>query len=364
MTAPLHNMMSIYLKTTETCNLNCDHCFTNGINGRKIYFDVNKTVDWFKRLYEAMPVTKPDLHVEFHGGEPFLAPLEDMFRAYDEISEYWPDASWGCTSNLVHKLTDEKLRFIDTVLNGHIGTSWDPKIRFDNDKQVQLWESNVKMLLERGNTVKVFVSLTRDVIDMEPIDLLKYFKKLGVTEVDLERVTKNGNATRNLHIFPRNIELDNWFVKMHEQMTEYGARSWFRNTFMENIYNKFEHNFTKAGTWCRDCEQKLFTINADGTIAGCPNSAPEDHYGFISMPIWDLFFAPKRTEIIACEAAGNNLCLECPVYKYCGGDCHQLEWEGTQCASPRSLMKQLDKEHNKEIKHGNINESNKQTEYS
>jgi radical SAM protein with 4Fe4S-binding SPASM domain len=165
--------------------------------------------------------------------------------------------------------------------------------------------------------------------------------------MDIERVTKNGHATRNLHIFPTNKEMDDWFVKMHDQINEYDARNWFHNSFMENIYTKFEHNFTKAGTWCRDCEQKLFTINADGTIAGCPNSAPEDHYGTLDMPIWDLMFNPKRQHIIACEAAGNNLCLECPVYKYCGGDCHQLEWEGTQCASPRSLMIQLDKEYNR-----------------
>lgn len=339
MTAPKQNMM-VYLKTTETCNLNCDHCFTSGKFGRKIYFNVDKTVDWFKRLAESMS-NKPDLHIEYHGGEPFLAPLEDMQRAYDEVSEYWPDASWGCTTNLVHKLTDEKLKFIDTVLGKRIGTSWDPKIRFDNQKQVELFESNIRTLLDRGVTVKLFVSLTRDVVDMEPIKLLRYVRSLGVQEMDIERVTNNGHASRNLHIFPSNIEMDQWFLKMHEQMEEYGARDWFDNGFMENIYAKFETGYTKAGTWCRDCEQKLFTINADGSIAGCPNSAPEDHYGHINMPIYDLLFAPKRISIISCEAAGNPLCLECPVYQYCGGDCHQLEWEGTVCASPRSLMKHL-----------------------
>jgi radical SAM protein with 4Fe4S-binding SPASM domain len=342
MTAPKQHMM-VYLKTTETCNLNCDHCFTSGKFGRKIYFDVDKTVDWFKRMAESM-THRPDLHIEFHGGEPFLAPLEDMWRAYNEISQYWPDASWGCTTNLVHKLTEEKLEFIDTVLGGRIGTSWDPKIRFDNAKQVELFESNIRTLLSRGVEIKLFVSLTRDVVDMEPIDLMRYVKRLGVQEMDIERVTKNGHALRNFHIFPTNKEMDDWFLKMHEQIVEYDTRSWFDNSFMENIYAKFEHGFTKAGTWCRDCEQKLFTINADGTIAGCPNSAPEDHYGHLDMPIYDLLFAPKRIGIIACEAAGNSLCLECPVYKYCGGDCHQLEWEGTQCASPRSLMIQLDKE--------------------
>jgi radical SAM protein with 4Fe4S-binding SPASM domain len=189
-----------------------------------------------------------------------------------------------------------------------------------------------------------------------------YVKGLGVQEMDIERVTKNGHATRNLHIFPTNKEMDDWFLKMHHQMEEYDARDWFHNNFMENIYTKFETGQTKAGTWCRDCEQKLFTINADGTIAGCPNSAPEDHYGTIDMPIYDLLFAPKRIEIMACEAAGNSLCLECPVYKYCGGDCHQLEWDGTICASPRSLMIHLDKERGRID--GYINRSSKKTEYS
>ena len=360
MTAPKQHMM-VYLKTTETCNLNCDHCFTNGKFGRKIYFDVDRTVDWFKRFAEATP-NKPDLHIEFHGGEPFLAPLKDMQRAYDEVSTYWPDASWGITTNLVHKLTPEKLEFIDTVLNKRVGTSWDPKIRFDNINQRILFEENIKLLLSRGVTIKLFVSLTRDVVDMEPIQLLTYVKSLGVQEMDIERVTKNGHATRNLHIFPSNKEMDAWFLKMHQQMDEYDARDWFHNSFMENIYTKFETGYTKAGTWCRDCEQKLFTINADGTIAGCPNSAPEDHYGTIDMPIYDMLFSPKRIGIIACEAAGNSLCLECPVYKYCGGDCHQLEWDGDICASPRSLMIQLDKERGRID--GNFNRSSKKTEYS
>ena len=34
--------LMIYLKTTETCNLNCAHCFTSGVNGRKIYFNTDK----------------------------------------------------------------------------------------------------------------------------------------------------------------------------------------------------------------------------------------------------------------------------------------------------------------------------------
>ena len=32
-------------KTTETCNLNCKHCFTSGINGPKVYWNTNKIIN-------------------------------------------------------------------------------------------------------------------------------------------------------------------------------------------------------------------------------------------------------------------------------------------------------------------------------
>ena len=46
MSTPLGNDLMFYIKTTETCNLNCDHCFTNGKNGRKIYFHPESIADW------------------------------------------------------------------------------------------------------------------------------------------------------------------------------------------------------------------------------------------------------------------------------------------------------------------------------
>ena len=341
MSTPLGNDLMFYIKTTETCNLNCDHCFTNGKNGRKIYFHPESIADWCNRVKQYQP--NATAHFEYHGGEPFLAPIEDMWKFYNLTQEYWPDASYGITTNLVHKLTPAKLEFIKKVLNNRIGTSWDPNIRFENQKQIDLFENNIKILLDRGCTIKLFVSLTRDCVNIEPIKLLEYVKGLGVQEMDIERVTSNGLATKNLTVFPSNIEMQEWFLKMHEQMIEHDARHWFHNGFMENVYAKFEKGFTKAGTFCRDCEQKLFTINADGTIAGCPNSAPTDAWGHVMDDVANSLNAPKRCGIIAEELSRDPRCYDCPVYKYCGGDCHQLAWEGDICPAPKLLMKKLAK---------------------
>jgi len=332
--------VNIYLKTTETCNLNCKHCFTNGKNGKKIFWNTDKIIDWIHRFRDV----KPDLnhiHFEFHGGEPFLAPVEEMQKIYDSCNSLWNSVSWGVTTNLVFKLTDEIIDFMKGPLSGSIATSWDPKIRFENQKQISLWENNVRRLISEGIKLKLFVSVTKDTLEIEPIKLLLFVKEMGFDEISLERLTKNGNANLFPEIFPTNEEQDKWFLEMHKQSEKYNARTWFKNEFLENVYMKFESGFTKAGTFCRDCEEKLFTINADGTISGCPNSAPEEYFGNIDDDVKALINNPTRINNITCEKMGDSRCYNCEVFSYCGGDCHQLEWQNDVCAAPKSLMSHL-----------------------
>lgn len=332
-----------YLKTTETCNLNCRHCFTNGINGPKIYWNKDKVKDWIDRFIQT--TNKDDtIHCEFHGGEPFLVDVEEMKAVHNYCNTLHPNMTWGATTNLVFKLKEEHKDFIKNELGNRLGTSWDPKIRFDNDKQLKLWLDNLKELLAQGTTIRLFISVTKDTIAIEPIYLLTWIKSLGVQEVSFERLTGNGSALKHPDIFPSNIEQDAWFLKMHEQSVLYGTRDWFDNDFLETIYSKFETGFTKGGTFCRDCEEKIFTLNADGSISGCPNSAPEFQFGHINDSIEDLINSPIRLENMACEKSRNDFCYSCEVFEHCGGDCHQLAWQDDICAAPKSLMKVLSKQ--------------------
>ncbi len=330
----------LYLKTTETCNLNCKHCYTNGINGPKIYWNPNKVISWLRSFSDNINQTDT-VHCEFHGGEPFLVDTNEMRDVWFHTKELLPNCTWGATSNLVLKLYDRHYALIKNVLGNRIGTSWDPKIRFANNKQYELWHSNVKELLRRGVTVKLNISVTVDTLNIEPIVLLRWIRRLGVQEVSFERLTGNGSANKHPDIFPLNKDQDAWFLKMHQQAEQYGARDWFVNEFLETVYSKFETGYTKSGTFCRDCEEKIFTLNADGTIAGCPNSAPEQQFGNITDRFEDLINNPTRIENIACERSRNPTCYSCEVFSYCGGDCHQLGWQDNICGAPKSLMKKL-----------------------
>ena len=131
------NNILIYLKTTETCNLNCKHCFTNGTNGAKIYWNTDLVIDWIKR-YNTHTPKLDSIHFEFHGGEPFLVPVSEMKEVYNSCNGLWDNMSWGATSNLVFKMDEDHIQFIKNELENRVGTSWDPKIRFANTLRLRL----------------------------------------------------------------------------------------------------------------------------------------------------------------------------------------------------------------------------------
>tara|TARA_B110000259_G_scaffold188247_1_gene245911 strand:+ start:146 stop:1192 length:1047 start_codon:yes stop_codon:yes gene_type:complete len=339
MVCSIENNMTVYVKTTETCNLNCFHCFTSGSQGAKIYFDPVATSNWVNQLDKG----NNQIHFEYHGGEPMIAPVEDLFDFYNRSYEVWGDrATYGITTNLTFKLTEEKLDFFNRVLTGkRLGTSWDPTIRFSNEKQRKLWEDNTKLLVSMGFHIKVFISVSKDVADMSPREIADYMIGLGIKEISWERITGNGNALiYGEKLYPTNKQLDDFFMRVHEE--NHDLRKIFDDVFMETVYNKFEKGLLHQGTFCRDCEQKLFTINADGTIAGCPNSAPTSHYGHISQSVTEVINTPKRRDVIAEEIfLRDSRCYTCPVFAYCHSDCHQLEWQGDVCPAPKTLMMEL-----------------------
>jgi radical SAM protein with 4Fe4S-binding SPASM domain len=225
--------------------------------------------------------------------------------------------------------------------DSRIGTSWDPTIRFANEKQRQLWEDNVKTLVGMGFHLKVFVSLSKDVVNMSPREIIDYMMSLGIKELAWERITGNGNALiYGEKLYPTNKELQDFFMRCHTECSD--LRGEFEDVFMETVYNKFEKGLLHQGTFCRDCEQKLFTINADGTIAGCPNSAPTDHYGHINQLASDVINSKGRQKVIIDEQVIRDpRCYSCPVFAYCHSDCHQLQWQDDVCPAPKTLMMEL-----------------------
>jgi radical SAM protein with 4Fe4S-binding SPASM domain len=333
-------MRTVYVKTTEACNLNCKHCFTGGDRPPRTFLDLIKTEDWISRFADHI---SPDdeVHFELHGGEPFLAPVSTLKSIVSKIrATSLKYMSIGATTNLVYKLKDDLLDFIVNDLDS-IGTSWDAGIRFANVKQEELWRKNLQTLTDKNLKVVLNISVSRAVVEMDCEELIKFIRDTKCYKALFDRITPNGNANNHLELFPSNAEINDWYLRMHEATQKLDARKWFHNSILEDVYAKFENSFSACGTFCRDCEERNITLNADGSIGGCPNSAPEEFFGHIDMSIEELFSTSKRVDVMVKERTRNEHCYTCPVFSYCGSDCHRLAWEGDVCASPRRLMMRL-----------------------
>ena len=343
--------ITVYLKTTETCNLNCCHCFTSGANGKKIYFSPEKTIEYFQRLKRDCPWVKK-IRYMFHGGEPLLAPLEDLYRVHDGLKDIFEDTTFGIQTNLVYPMSEEKREFFKKILlKDGFGTSWDYDIRFGStgehlkEKQMQLWEKNVQTLVADGHYLTMIVSITRKLIEeKEPIEIINYAHELGFKHILFERITADGNAKINRDIVPENHSQDAWLHKMFNQTLEHKTYLKIGNMLMSEVAEAFV-NHNHVGNRCRICEQSLLTINADGTIGGCPNTGPVEHWGHIDWPIQDSLRSKKRLAQISCESLERNpLCFTCPAFEYCNSDCNKLPWDGEQnsyCAAPKQIWKQM-----------------------
>jgi radical SAM protein with 4Fe4S-binding SPASM domain len=287
------------------------------------------------------------MRVLFHGGEPLLAPVKDFYSFYDQVKDL-KNIAFGIQTNLVYKLNEKKLSFFKDILNLEgIGTSWDPNIRFGSngitsrEQDIKLWESNIKTLVNLGSELTLMVSLSRDVIEkFEPREILDYAISLGIKFILFERITDDGNSQINNEVLPSNMSLDLWLFSMYEQTLEDDRYLKIGNMFLDEIATSYV-NGSHVANRCRGCEQKLITINANGTLSGCPNSAPTSLWGKIDENPSNFIKSNQRTDAICKELTRNSICLTCEVNDLCNGDCYKLKWDGDICSAPKTLFKYL-----------------------
>lgn len=324
----------VYIKPVNTCNLSCAHCFTSGRNGDKSKWDFDSLRPWMEDLFEH----SPDVHVELHGGEPFLAPEEELYSFGEYVRSN--GASLGCTSNLTLPLTPLRLKFIKELLRNRIGTSWEiGSNRFSNKKIFDRWKSNVKLLLERGTTIKLNVSITSELLVIRPEDFLSLITSFGVQEVALERLTKNGSAIDNEDCFPNPETQDKWATELFK-LYKKTKPAFAINTF-DTLEERIHRGQLKADTHCRNCEQKMFTISADGKVSGCPNGAVTETYTNLAEGYEKALNHPDRVTLMARELSIDPRCFSCDVFDLCGGDCWRLPWSGNRCGGYKYLIRHI-----------------------
>lgn len=327
----------IYIKTTESCNLKCKHCYIGKFRNQPAFFNEEKTIAWLKAYLSIFKINEEDILISFHGGEPFLCPLEKL----ESITKAFPKANFNATSNLVYDLNEKHMNFIKKNFydsynkTNYIKTSWDYKIRFSTLNQLELWEANIKKLQENNIDVTVTICLTSLLIkEVDPRDLLQYFYDLDIKSLNFERLTSNTTSKKSL--IPDYSMQDDYLYelfKINEELFKINI------VLFEDI--KRATNEVFDGCRKRKCMQEVITINADGSIGGCPNTALIEPFSSINKNPLDLIKNQCRDCLIKKENLRQSGCYTCDLFQFCNGDCHQLSWQGNICPAPKKIFYHL-----------------------
>lgn len=322
----------IYVKTTNECQLKCEHCYNtvSPFKGTMIDNVVQQTIQFIKEKAK-----DNNCLVIFHGGEPMMGGI-DKIQTIIKSLETIENIKFTITTNLMYKITDDHIKLFEKMatMSGKnlVSTSWDYKIRFANNEQEQLWENNVKLLLKHNINVAPIVSITSLLInETTPYEILLKFKDMGITRMNFERLTETGRASDNKSLKALNKDVDEWLYQAYITAKELDVVVSLFDGLKQAI---FDNNF--VGCRKRECQKNVITINPDGTIAGCPNCS-NNIYGNIDGRYNEQLFNKFALK----EEIKSNDCYLCDLYEYCNGDCFQLQWDKTGCPALKKIIKSM-----------------------
>ena len=297
-------MKTLYIVTTEQCQMNCPFCYTQFIPQFNESFNKDSicskmVIDVINNGIDGEPFT----YVIFHGGEPLLYPDTIL----EVINGVKVRTDFSVQSNLAYEQLSQKQLEVLVKLKGY-GTSYSVD-RFEgyNYRYKEYFENNVKLLNSMGLEGTVLITITPAQIDKQnPWALYDYIKSLGIQKVVFERP-----------IYPmKDILADKAkYTKLYHEVDRYlkACASIFPPD-MTNLYwlveKALEHGLTLYDTHCSNNTYTLFNKKLK---YGCPSLENRNE---------------KNTDML-------QECLQCEYYKYCGMDC---ECFNHVCAFPKETF--------------------------
>ena len=337
---------TIYVKLTNRCNLTCDHCY-NAVchdQGQMSANTLQKILDYIYDLKEQ----GYDVDVALHGGEPTLYrdkdALWDFVLACNEMN-----VPITMTTNLVFKVDDTDIALFSKFKQADgeplVLTSWDYKIRFKPESLETTWKNSVTKILEAGVGVQPIVSLTKLLIEEKtPHDIFEYMDKVGVKNLNFERLTCTGRASENEEqLMPTNEQVDSWLCEAYKLW-----KAKYSHIYVPLLdaleWAAWEGKY--VGCRARQCVRVVRTFNPDGSMATCPNM-PTDTVGNIRNiksveEVGNVITGNKKyKKLLDKEYIKDNRCYSCEYYTICNGDCFQLRWDETGCPGLKKTITEV-----------------------
>jgi len=376
----------VYIRLFEGCNLNCEHCFIPS-NPKKIDLSFYKD-NGLANTLKAYTTIKPNESVllQWHGGEPTMLGTSYLNEAITLTEK-------DTTFNFIHSIQTNLMNFHESpsqwaeiyhkYFNSQIGVSWDYGIRHvkrnktseetNKEYELKFWQ-NHEIARSFGLNMYFVITVTKLFFEKykNPLDFFEFIVSKGVTHLNFERITNNGNARENWgKLGLNNLEYSenmSKFFKYYRLFKQNNPNiklniSPFDGLYLSvsnldrHIYNQKTIGISDVlsfknqgyGCWSGSCDTKFHTIDSNGYKHGCTalTSEQDNNNKMLQHNIQNKKIVwlgksnlEQQENILSYRAERQRSCQECEFLTICSSGCLSVDKfdESGECSGAKKLF--------------------------
>lgn len=323
-------MLTLILKGTNGCNLNCAYCSL----GEKTEHEL-VSIQTLKRIFEyvcrvCLQRKESQLEIILHGGEPTLVPATVYESAIQHTMAQFPDIQIGLSMQTnAFSLSDEYLSFLQRY-QVNVGVSMDGSAEIhDRERKSRggrdtFWtiSKNIERMNAAGLNVSGLMVLTSIGV-AAPLDYLEYYEARQI-HLKINPLLNYGEAYKNPELALKKGDYAKYLIRVYEYIlaNEMDISISPIDKILKAILRK---DRIRECTFHAECNQNFLCIDHKGDIYPCGKYS--DIHAFKLGNVWsqdgDILSSPQfqiLTERRTCKLP--EKCRDCKYVGICHAGCN------------------------------------------
>lgn len=320
-------MISVYLKPTNFCNVDCSHCYLpEAVRANKERMNpetLHKVMGFLKDMQ--IKGKHDSLFFIWHGGEPLTLPVSYFEMAGKIIDEYFPgeQLTEAIQTSLIPYRRDHA-KIVKERWRGEIGSSIDfntRQVKGSVEEYQKLWMLKVDMA--RSDDILVIPGMVPTKKDCQNSQsIYKWFLDRDFWIWSIDRYTSIGQILPEMST---NREHAQFLIDLFDETIK-SIRNNGKAPFIKAVVAGVSGVLydTPGDRWGGTCQSDFIVINPDGKLNNCPDKDSfEESYGNIHTGYSSFESSPLRKKWIRIQQAGHRIdeCYNCENSSWCKSGC-------------------------------------------